>query len=435
MINSRGRTPACRVTLDGVDITANLIPAPFGMVLEGGGVALPGGLRSGGPLLALTVTDNEDRKSDSVELSIDNRDYYAAPQKGSRFQVWLGYVETGLVDMGTYQVESWTKRGPPRELSISAKAAGFGTPIKAKRSRSYHGKTAGAIIQQIAGYYGLGTIIHSTIESLPIGHIDQSNESDVHFLTRLAGRVGARFKIANDTIIFNDASGSTQPNGGEASSFDWTLADVVSWSAEGSERGSYDKASAYYQDTAKGKRAKVSTDGSDDDDGDDDDDDTSETPEPTSAASAASSESESTVSGGIGSDAAASSGTGTGAGTELRDRKLYKTKEEAKRAAKAHLSESNRGKVSYSCAAPGKPEVFAGAFLNVTGHDVDVDGRFKIKTVSHTLDENGLSISISAESVNDAGGSKAPLTGSGKASSGSETGEPSPIGEGGAYSP
>lgn len=426
------RTPACRVTLDGIDITANLIPAPFGMVLEGGGVALPGGLRSGGPLLALTVTDNEDRKSDSVELSIDNRDYYAAPQKGSRFKVWLGYVETGLVEMGTFQVESWTKRGPPRELAISAKAAGFGTPIKAKRSRSYHGKTAGAIIQQIAGYYGFGTIIHSTIESLPIGHIDQSNESDVHFLTRLAGRVGARFKIANDTIIFNDASGKTQPNGGDASSVDWKLSDVVSWSAEGSERGSYDKASAYYQDTAKGKRAKVSTDGSDDDDDDDDSSDAAPAP---AAAESSSSDSGSTVGGRIGSDAAASSGTGTGVATELRDRKLYKTKAEAQRAAKSNLSESNRGKVSYSCNGPGRPEVFAGAFLNVTGHDVDVDGRFKIKTVSHTLDENGLSISISAESVNDSGGSKTPLTASGKTSSGSETGEESPIGVGGAYSP
>ena len=34
-------TPAARILLDGRDITANLIPAPFGLPLEGGGHVIP----------------------------------------------------------------------------------------------------------------------------------------------------------------------------------------------------------------------------------------------------------------------------------------------------------------------------------------------------------------------------------------------------------
>ncbi|MEY9639027.1 hypothetical protein ABIF66_007281 [Bradyrhizobium japonicum] len=61
-------TPAARILLDGRDITANLIPAPFGLPLEGGGHVIPGGVLGGGPLLSLTVQDNEGKKSDSCEL-------------------------------------------------------------------------------------------------------------------------------------------------------------------------------------------------------------------------------------------------------------------------------------------------------------------------------------------------------------------------------
>ncbi|WP_311276180.1 contractile injection system protein, VgrG/Pvc8 family [Methylobacterium sp. WCS2018Hpa-22] len=348
-------TPAARIVLDGRDITANLIPAPFGLPLEGGGSVLTRGFLSGGPLLGLTVTDNEGIKSDAAELRLDNRRQIPAPKKGAKMQIWLGYAETGLVYMGNYEVESWTKSGRPRTLLVSAKAAGLTTEIKSPKSRSYHDKTVGEIVEQIAGKNGLTSIVHPTLKSFKIGHIDQSTESDINFLTRLAKRVGGNFKVADRRLIMNLAGSGSLPSGGAAPVFPCYEIGESDWTATGSERGSYKSASAAWQNTETGERESVVK------------------------------------------------GSGT---PRFRDRKLYKTQEEAERAAEAQLSALTRGKVSFSDTRPGWPEIFAGARLDVIDHDPDVDGLFNLKTVAHSIDSAGYKTSLTAESVGSEGGSE-----------------------------
>lgn len=345
-------TPAARITLDGLDITANLIPAPFGLPLEGGGLVIPSGFGSSGnraPLLSLTVNDNEADDSDSVELEIDNRAQIPAPPKGAKLRVWLGYAETGLVFMGTFEVDTWTKRGRPRTLSVSGKAAGFTSEIKAPKSRSYHRKTVGEIVDQVAGKNGLSAIVHPELRSIKIGHIDQSNESDVNFLTRLSKRVGGKFKIGDRQIIMNEAGSGSLPGGAPAPVFTLREVGQIDWEATAAERGSYKSASAAWQDTAKGERQTIVV------------------------------------------------GDGE---PRLRDRKLYKTEEEARTAAKASLDGLKRGKVSFSTSMPGRPEIFAGSRSLVIDHDPDVDGLFVNKSVQHSLSGSGFLTSLQSESVN-----------------------------------
>lgn len=346
--------PACRVTLDGLDITANLIPAPFGLPLEGGGAVLARGYLSGGPLLSLTVTDNEGLKSDSVEIVVDNRDRIPAPKKGSQFKVWLGYAETGLVYMGSYQVDTWSKSGRPLKLQISAKAVGLTTEIKSPKSRSYHKTNVGEIVEKVAGKNSLGSKVHPELSKVKIGHIDQSNESDLHFLTRLAKRIGGNFKLADGQIIMNKAGAGTLPSGSQAPVFDIPETGTLEWSGSGSERGSYGSSSAAWHDTEEGERKTVVV------------------------------------------------GEGK---PRYRDRKLYKTEDEARQAAQAVLSGLNRGKRSFNVSLPGKPEIFAGARMNATEYDPDVDGLYGIKSAVHTLDSGGLKTSLTGEGVDEKGGS------------------------------
>lgn len=346
-------TPAARIVLDDIDITANLIPAPFGLPLLGGGVSV-GGLtndNNSAPLLSLTVTDAEGLKSDSVELTIDNRDQIPAPKKGARMQVWLGYVETGLVYMGSYSVDQWRKSGRPRLLTVTAKAADLTGDIKSPKSRSFHETTVGEIVDKVAQKNGMEAQVHPELRDMKIGHIDQSSESDIHFMTRLAKRVGANFKPANGKLIFNKAGAGTLPSGADVPVFTITETGVTDWDATGSERGSYQSASASWADSRTGERKTI-------------------------------------VRGKTGKTA-----------LRHRDRRVYKTEEEAERAAEAALSGLQRGKISLNISMPGAPEMFAGARIAAQDFDPDVDMVYIVKNTTHTLDSSGLRTSIQNESV------------------------------------
>jgi phage protein D len=345
-------TPAARIALNGVDITANLIPAPFGLPLESGARVIPsGGLGTNeGPLLSISITDNEDRKSDSCELELDNRDYIPSPGKGSMLQVWLGYAETGVFDMGMYQVESWTKKGMPKTLTVSAKAAGLTTGIKAPKSRSYHQKSVSDIVQYIAGRNGLQAIVNGDVGGLMPGHLDQSSESDLNFLTRLAGRVGGKFKVANNTIIFNKGGSGMLPSGGAAPSFTLTPIGLIDWSCTGSARGEYGSVSVPWQNTQTGEREWVDE------------------------------------------------GEGT---PKLRARKLFKTKDEAQAHAKATKGELARGNKKFNAEFPGDGQYFAGAQVEAVDFDPDVDDSYSIKAATHKLDSGGFVTSIDCELAGD----------------------------------
>jgi phage protein D len=348
--------PAARIMMDGTDITANLLPAPFGLPLEGGGRVIGQGFLEGrAPLLGLTVTDNEGKKSDTAELEISNKTYIPSPKKGAKLQIWLGYSETGIAYMGSYLVDSWTKASAPRRLMVSAKAIGFTTDIKAPKSRSYHKTTVGEIVNKVAQKHGLRAIVHSELKGIKIGHIDQSAESDANFLTRLAKRVGGIFKLADGNVIFHKAGSATLPSGGAAPVVIWPETGLLSWTATGSERGSYKSSSASWINTETGERETVVK------------------------------------------------GSGKPRHT---DRKLYKTQEEAEIAAQAQLSALNRGRVSYNSDSPGRTDVFASMRLQVVEHDPDVDGLFNVKTVVNRLGADGYRTTTTAESTNEGGDDK-----------------------------
>lgn len=340
--------PAVRILAEGQDITAGLIPEPFGVALPGGGVAITGALGSGSPLMSITVTDNEGTKSDAVELELANGQRNRAPPKGTKFKVYLGYANPGPVYMGAFKSDGWTKTGAPRRMTVSAKAADFTEDLKAGKSRSYHDTTVGEIVKKVAGKHKLSAQVHPELAKLKIGHIDQSGESDANFLTRLAKRTGATFAIKDGKALFNKAGSGDLPGGGKAPTFRLVEADVSDWTATGSERGSYQSATASFQNVETGEREWISD-------------------------------------GGNGKP-------------RLRDRRLYKTREEAQAAVKAQLAALKRGKVSISITMPGRVDIFAGSKVEVAFNDSDVDGPYNVKTATHTLDGQGLKTVLSVES-------------------------------------
>jgi phage protein D len=249
--------------------------------------------------------------------------------------------------MGRYKIDSWTKEGPVRRLTVSAKAADMTSAICEPKMRSFHEKTVKQIVEQIAGDHGLTAVVDPEIGARQVGHLDQQTESDLAFLTRLAKRQGATFKLADGKAIFAAKGSRTTPAGSTKPEIVLTLGPAItSWTANSEERGGFGSASASYIDPETKRRRT------------------------------------------------ARAGSGE---IVHRDRRLYGSKEEAEAVAKANFGDFTRGKVSVSIEMPGDPRMFAEALVTLKSFDPDVDGSYLAKSVSHTFSNGGYTTSLSLE--------------------------------------
>ena len=189
-------TPLWRVTLDGKDLTERLRPR----------------------LLELTLTEQRGDDADELSLQIHDHDgRMAIPPRGAVLQVALGWVGQGLVDKGSFTVDEVEHSGAPDIISIRARSADLTRAMRTRGEKSWHKTTLGAILKAIAGKHGLKAKIDGKLAAIQIAHLDQTNESDVHFLTRLAKRFDAVATVKAGTLLFlpvgkgQSASGTPLP--------------------------------------------------------------------------------------------------------------------------------------------------------------------------------------------------------------------------------
>jgi phage protein D len=232
-----------------------------------------GGLSAGANdrILQVEVTDEEGRKSDSLSITLDDRDQaLELPREGARLTCSLGYVETGLVFKGTYIVDQIRAKAPPREIQITAKSADMNSKLKHRHHKAYENKTIGQIIGEIAKRHGLIPAVSSALSSFKLDFVANTNESDLNFLTRLADEVDANFNIKNGRLVFSErgtgqsVSGSLLspvlamgPSGGGIANFASIPGNVIDYDCElvvrprhghGGKRGwDKDKADEYWE--------------------------------------------------------------------------------------------------------------------------------------------------------------------------------------------
>lgn len=209
-------------------------------------------------LVSLSVSDRAGSRSDTAELRLDDRDgTLELPPKGAELEISLGYEETGLVKMGLFTVDEIELSGPPDIMIIRAKAADMRKSLKEHKTRAWENITLEDLVGTIAAEHQLQPSIEATLGAVIIPHLDQTEESDLHLLTRLARQYDAVAKPASGFLLFvpkgqaKTATGRTIPavaiSRNQASSYRVTLAD----------RGKYQAVQAYWHDTADGIRKSV----------------------------------------------------------------------------------------------------------------------------------------------------------------------------------
>lgn len=315
--------------------------------------------------LSLQLTDEAGFESDSVEISLDNRDLrIEPPTTGAELRVSLGYQETGVQEMGLFIVDEYERSGLPHSMTIRARSAWGGdgedksetvnaikTALKARRTRSWSFQTLEEILSEIAEECGLEPRIDAELGGEGIVQIDQTGESNLHFVERMARQRDAVFKSAGGKLIFTKKSNGKTVGGQAVRLLDLSATSVsnsksVQLSGESdsyrltvAERENFKSVTAFYHDVSAAERKPITA----------------------------------------------------GEGEPVKQlRGNFPTAEEAAQAAAAELRRIGRGKSAPTFNLMGNPFVGAEHQIEVDGSlGSDLSGLWVITRAVHTINESG----------------------------------------------
>lgn len=144
-------------------------------------------------------------ESDQLTLTVDLEGLEGLPSLGGKIGLRAGYLESGLVDKGQFVVTRLTPTLFPLRLTLVATAAPFSvadeTGFKQRRTASHGPTTLGALFRELVSRHGFSPRVDPELALIKIDHIDQSNETDMGFVTRLARKYKVIAKPVNELYV------------------------------------------------------------------------------------------------------------------------------------------------------------------------------------------------------------------------------------------
>lgn len=308
-------------------------------------------------LVSLSLTDAAGMESDLLEITLSDRDDapIALPPTGAELSVSLGY-EGAIQRMGLFIVDEVELSGWPAEMTIRARATPFDaskggkSTLQSQKTRSWPAGTKLAdLVAKVAKEHGLAAAVAASLKSIALPHLDQSDESDLHFLVRVALKYDAIVKPAAGKLILAKRGESKSVGGADLPTVTVTPPEVSRFRAVLSRRDASGTVVAYYHATKAGKRHEVQV----------------------------------------------------GSGEPVQRLRMYHpTAEMALAAARAELDRRARKKFTVSLTLPGRADLVAEGRLVLDGFREGVAGEWVITRVEHRLDGNGYVCDVEAETPN-----------------------------------
>lgn len=115
----------------------------------------------------------------------------------------------------------------------------------------------GAIVGSIALRSQLTARVETALATKAVAHIDQTNESGLNFITRLARRFDAVATVKKGLLLFLPITGTTTSTGKPLSSATITRAEGDSHRYHTSDRDAYSGVRAYWHDPQRAQRRSV----------------------------------------------------------------------------------------------------------------------------------------------------------------------------------
>ena len=215
-------------------------------------------------LISLSLTDNRGLEADTLDLELSDHDgKLALPPRNATIQVALGWKGKPLIDKGQYSVDEVQfsgGTGSADRLTIRARAADLKGSFSEQKERSFDKKTLGEIIDTIAKENQLKSYCEKKLANTFIAHIDQTNESDINLLSRLAEEHGAMCTVKNGTLLFMPLGQSKTATGKPIPLRKITRKSGDNYNFSIAESENYKAVRAYWHDTDTGKRGEITVD-------------------------------------------------------------------------------------------------------------------------------------------------------------------------------
>ena len=229
-------TPDFMLMLDSKDITSNI----------------------SNRLMSLTMTDNRGFEADQLEIELDDADgMVELPLRGAVLTLYLGWKGFALMGKGSFTVDEVEHHGAPDTVTIRARSADFRGTLNSRREESWHDKTLGEIVAAIAARNTLTSSVIPELAGIKIPHIDQSQESDAKFLTRLAERNGGEVSVKAGKLLFLRAGQGVTASGKAIPQVTIARSDGDRHQFSIADRGAYTGVTAKWLHTKDPKPKKV----------------------------------------------------------------------------------------------------------------------------------------------------------------------------------
>jgi phage protein D len=286
-------------------------------------------------LKSVTVTDELGVESDTVEIVLDEgQGELELPPAGALIEVRLGFVETGLVHMGTFARDAAGGSGPADELTLSGTAIDLGSRARQPETRAWEDVTLSDIVETLAAEANLRPTVAAELAGACFAYEVQRGESALNFLTRLARPLDAVAKAADGRLVISKLGSGTDAAGAPIAPIDVRRTDLTGWTWSEEEREKYGRVKARWRDIDTGVEEEIEA----------------------------------------------------GEAEPVRTlRKVYGSRIECERAVRAALDQARRGDLRIDGDGRFRPEMFAGGAVRYLGLRSNLDGEAQITSVTHAL--------------------------------------------------
>ncbi|WP_028687324.1 phage late control D family protein [Pseudomonas fulva] len=317
--------PSFRIVADGRDITALINDR----------------------LLLLRTLDKPGMDSDEFELRVDDRDQAVTlPKRGANIEAFMGYEGQALARLGSYRVDQVEVTGPPDTVTLRGKASDMRGSGKTTRSGSWENVPLAQIVSDLAARNGWKA--GCTVQT-KVARVDQRNESDFNFITRLARQYDCTAKVGDGQLLVMPRQGGSTPGGKAFGAVTIQRSDVNRYSFRLGDRTTQKAVKTQHQDKKTGALKVVE----------------------------------------LGNDEAPE-----GLPAVHTDRHIYPDKGAAEQAAKARLAAFNRSTAGVRLEMFGRTDLFAERSINAQGFKSGLDGEYLVDSVEQVFMPSGWSTTV-----------------------------------------
>ncbi|WP_460107439.1 phage late control D family protein [Pseudomonas sp. H1_F01] len=313
-------------------------------------------------LLSLRTSDKPGMESDDFELRIDDRDQAVAlPSRGAGIEVYLGYTGQALTRLGRYTVDEIELSGPPDTMVIRGKASDMRGSGKTVRSGSWENVPLQQIVRDVAARNGWQPVCPVQTK---VPRVDQLNESDYNFITRLAKQYDCTAKLADGKLLVMPRQGGQTASGKNLSPVVLKRSDLSRYQFRLGDRNTQKAVRTKHQDKKSGALKVVELDNDD---------------------------------------------LPNGLPAVHTDRHIYPNKSAAEQAAKARLAAFNRSSAGVRLEMAGRTDVFAERSIIIQGIKPGLDGEYLAEAVEQLFTSSGWTTTVECN-----GGKKGKANAKGK---------------------